>query len=246
MSAPATEAWVFDLDGTLVESRLRLYGAYVKVATEFGLRVLSPAELRAEIDDRTLEATLGLERERAEVVLAEWYAAFTENTPASPPFAGASDALRACGRLGARIAIATARPTPADVVRAELNEVGLGSLVDIVVTSESVGSPPSSSGNGTVLAGYMTKTRQIEAALSALDVAPTRAAMVSDEPADLVDAAQLGVSRRVGVLSGTSDAEAFTAIGAEALASVADLPRVLGVEGWPLRLGPAVARGRER
>jgi phosphoglycolate phosphatase-like HAD superfamily hydrolase len=244
MSARAAEAWVFDLDGTLVESRLRLYGAYVGVAGEFDLPVLSPSELRTAIHERTLEAKLGLDRPRAEVILAAWYAAFGANTPASPPFAGAADALRACSRTGARVAIATARPTPASVVSAELHEVGLGQLIDVISTTESVGGPLEQVEEmDTVLEGYLTKKRQIIAALEELDVPASRAAMASDEAFDLTEAAELGIPRLVGVLGGNSDRRAFAETRAQVLDSVADLPRALGVGGWPLRLGEAVSRG---
>jgi phosphoglycolate phosphatase-like HAD superfamily hydrolase len=164
--------------------------------------------------------------------------------PASPPLPGAADALRACARTGALIAIATARPTPASVVARELAEVGLGQLVDVVVTTESVGGPAEPiDADSPVLEGYLTKKRQIESALRELGVPAERAAIVSDEAFDLVEGAELGVPRLVGVLGGNSDHDAFDGTGARVLDSVADLPQALGVTGWPLRLGAAVSRG---
>lgn len=243
MSASPTDAWVFDLDGTLVDSRVRLYGAYVEVARRRGIPILSPAELRTAIDGRTLERDLGLqERQMAESVLRDWYAEFGRNTPASPALPGALDALRACARTGAGIAIATARPIPSATVRGELMEVGLGPLIDVIATTDSVGGAHSQGGE-TVLSGFLTKTRQIAAALSELGVPFGRAAMVSDEPSDLLDAASLGIGRLVGVESGGTERATLAATGASVLTSVAELPATLGVAGWPGRLAEAARPG---
>lgn len=240
MSSLPIEAWVFDLDGTLVDSRARLYGAYVEVAATAGIPVLSPVELRAAVEKRTLERELGLDGDAAARLLTDWYRAFGNNTPASPAFDGAADALRACARLGARIAISTARPMPPEHVLDELAEVGLASLVDVVTTTESVGGPILPD-DGTLLSGYLAKARQTRAALDELGVEAHRAAMVSDEPSDLLEAAELGFGRLVGVTTGGTPASDFGLSHAIVLPSVADLAGTVGADGWPLRLADAAA-----
>jgi phosphoglycolate phosphatase-like HAD superfamily hydrolase len=231
LQGAAIDAWILDLDGTLVDSRIRLYGAFLEAAADWGLPPLSPAALRAAIDGRRLERDLGLADEHADGFLECWYDAFAANQPASPAIKGADEALRACVRHGARTAIATSRPSSAEEVRSEIAEVGLANAIDHVVTLGSVGPPDPAARDahgGSALAGYLVKRRQIAAAIHDLGVDPARAAMVSDEGSDLQDAAAEGVAILVGVLSGGNPAESFTGTGALLLDSIAGLPAALG------------------
>jgi len=230
LAGVAIDAWILDLDGTLVDSRIRLYGAFLEAAAEWGLPPLSPAGLRAAIGRRRLERDLGLADEHADGFLERWHELFAANRPASPAIRGAADAVRALMRHGARTAIATSRPSSPEEVREELAEVGLGEVIDHVVTLGSVGTrDPAGRAHGvSALAGYLVKRRQIASAIADLGVDPARCGMVSDEGSDLTDAAAEGVAVRVGVLSGGNPAESFAGTGALLMDSIAGLPAALG------------------
>ena len=208
------DALVFDLDGTLVDSRIDFALmrertlAYLQgrgldttpVGGELVLEMIAwgQEQLPPEEGDRYREET------RRILFEVEHHHAETADL-----FPGVREALRQARESGLRLGIITRSSHPyADQILARHPLP-----VTVVITRDELG-----------IAELKPRPEQLWLALRRLDVTPARALMVGDHPTDIACGVAAG-AHTAGVLTGTSDEARLRAVGAEILA--ADVPELV-------------------
>jgi len=193
-------AFLFDWDGTLVDSAAKSYRCYVKVFSAYGIEYDQAAFRRTYSPDwyRTYEQ-LGLPRERWDEADARWLECY--ETEPSALVRGAAQALERLEVLG--IARGLVSSGDATRVRRELDDLGVGRFF------------------GAVVCGGETPRRKphpepLLLALERLGVAPADAVYVGDSPEDVTMAKAAGAFS-VGIPGGFPNQEALAASGPDAL-----------------------------
>ncbi|MCW2991850.1 MAG: family hydrolase [Solirubrobacterales bacterium] len=195
-----TGAVLFDLDGTLVDSRAPVASCINDALVAHGLAPRDPAELHAFIGP-PLHATFVLlaGADLADRCVARFREVYRVRAPLETPvFAGVAELLGALA--GRPLAIATSKPQ--EVTDPLIDALGLRGHFAAVV------GPP--------LHRDDTKAQTIAQALRALGV--SEGAMVGDRSFDMLGAKANGL-RAIGALWGIGDEAELRAAGADALAA---------------------------
>lgn len=205
-------AFVFDVDGTLLDSHPGHWRAWDRTTRAYG-RSYSREEIEAHfgkttgaIADALLPHLDPAERARAGQRKAEF---FLEEVSSLSPFPGATEALAACKRSGRRACLASSNVRR--VIVRVVEAFGWAGLVDALVGLEDVerGKPD---------------PEVVLVAARKLGVTPDRCVVVGDSAYDVESAKAAGAVVVVGVLTGVHDRERLAAAGADVvLDSVADL-----------------------
>ena len=191
MTAP--RAFIFDLDGTLIDSRedltsavnyirgrfglSRVSSSEVMRHTDFGLRYLVEQTVVRNLPDADLDATLGGFR-------VHYRRHMLERTH---PYSGVPDALKQLARSGALLGVASNKPVR--LAREILSGLGLIHCFKAVIGPESVNN------------GNKTSARLFLAAAEALGAQPRDCLAVSDTDLD-IKAARAAKMRTCGVTWG--------------------------------------------
>jgi len=131
-----SDAWIFDLDGTLVDSHHAIKKHLVDVFEDFGLPPYSEIETRKLLGSslEKIIANLGVFGEIKEQVISEFRIRLNNSLAESHPiFPGAILLLGNLKKKGAKIAVATNKPT--EIAERVVSETQLGSYVDVVIGS---------------------------------------------------------------------------------------------------------------
>lgn len=212
-------AVLFDLDGTLVDSRARFANAYRDALAQYGFSSADDEEFLRRCTAGTLLSTLDLPELEWSIFWNLLMAAFVSEQETSEPFPGAIEAVRALSERGLRLAVVTGRGCAASQVENELRGAGFEELFDYVLSAGADQIEYLSS-------GAQTKKALFREACDLLARDPAECAYASDWPDDLEEAAGLGFTPVLGVTTGGYAASAFSAADL-VLASVADLPNAL-------------------
>jgi phosphoglycolate phosphatase len=193
-------AFLFDWDGTLVDSAAKSYRCYVRVFASYGIAYDAATFRRTYSPDwyRTYEQ-IGLPRERWNEADARWLECYDREPSSLVP--GATEAL---ARLSARgIARGLVSSGDARRVRRELEELGVGRFFGAVVCGgETVRRKPD--------------PEPLLLALSRLGVAPQDAVYIGDSPEDVAMARAAGAFA-VGIPGGFPNQDALLAARPDAL-----------------------------
>ena len=184
------ELVIFDLDGTLVEfPHDYLYRETYRIIDSLSFPRVEQCVLQSCFSSfdyfRFVE-----ESERDRFVEHFWRSFDHTNYPKPVPVAGALNLLKALSEHGLPIAIATARTSSEEKLRAELAVTGFLPFVSMIAPRHFND------------ANWMDKRCQINYICETLSIAPSGAVMVGDIPPDVISARQAGVGFTVAVLSG--------------------------------------------
>jgi phosphoglycolate phosphatase-like HAD superfamily hydrolase len=196
-------AWLFDLDGTLVESIERFYDAYCATLEEAELPGVHRQAFVEAYRAGTLATRLALGAEQRDAFWRRLMERFVESGRTARALPGVQEALARLSSAGCRIAVVTGRACSEEAVRADLQAIGVADHVDSVTTLGDV------AGLRLGAAGVVTKSHLLAQACAELDTAPEHAALVTDWPAELVEGLELGFALCVGVLTGGYRREDF-------------------------------------
>jgi phosphoglycolate phosphatase-like HAD superfamily hydrolase len=213
-------AVLLDLDGTLVDSRVRFAAAYRTALCDHGLPIADDGEFLERCTAGTLLSSLAISKSEWPAFWNALMAAFVSKQEQSEPIPGAIEAVRALSDRGFRLAVVTGRGCTARAVKDELRDAGFEELFDHVL---SVGGPDQVE---YLSSGAQTKQSLFREACNLLSRNAAECAYASDWPEDLDEAARFGLTPLVGVTTGGYAASAFS-VADVVLGSVADLPRVL-------------------
>jgi HAD superfamily hydrolase (TIGR01509 family) len=223
------KAFVFDWDGTLVDTLGQIYRANRDVLGRLGLP-FDEALYREHYnpDWRLMYQRLGVPIDKLEEAGERWLEAF-DPEHFGEPFPGAVDALARLREAGHELALVTAGDR--SVVTRQLEQSGLGELLVVRVFGDD-------------LPVHKPDPRPLRLALAELGVAdPAGAAYVGDAPDDMRMARSIGVEA-IGIASIVGHPDELEAAGASGVhASVAEwVDKVVGTAATGAVAAPA--RGR--
>lgn len=165
---------IWDLDGTLVDSRPWIEAAYRYAAENMGLPVLSTYPMCGELVDNSMK-TYGLDREKAVEFAGFYREYYSEHSRDVDLFDGAVDTLKALRRKGIATAVATMKAQPYAVK--QLKDIGIDGLFDHIT--------------GANFDGTRSKSQMIEDCIRAGDY--DEAYMIGDCPSDRKAAEEAGI-----------------------------------------------------
>src|SRR4051794_27768044 len=201
-----TEAALFDWDGTLLDSRDALLGAWhAATGTVLGTRFPATAEeeeLVFTMPGVQLFPRVGGDAERGAALAAAFREAYARTGEEVRAFPGVADMLRELRDAGVAIAVVTSKARG----RYDLDagRAGLAGLVDVAVCSEDT-------------EAHKPDPAPVLHAPDALGVAGGRAGMTGDTPVDIAAGAGAGATA-LGVAWGASGAQPLLDAGASAIA----------------------------
>lgn len=215
------QAVVFDLDGTLLDTSALYTEATKTTFPELGADgwVQFGRRIGQAIDHYGVPgcaSPLGIEEEVLRAWIRQWYLVPPE---VIQPFPDAASILTELSSAGVRCALNTNRPQEQVVVRELLQNYGLHSFLDPVVTSAMVGVKKPDP------AGLFEVCRLME-------VRPADCLFVGDSIADMQSGRNAGV-RTIGVTTGMFGREELLDHGAWLVVDcLADVCSVVGERGW--------------
>ena len=216
-----TDAALFDWDGTLLDSREALLGAW-QAATEEVLGKRFPAnadeeELVFTLPGSQLFPRVAGDPEAAARLTAAFQRAYESSGELVRAFPGVLEALGELRTAGVRIAVVTSKVRRRYDMDAR--RIGVQELIDVAVCQEDT-------------RAHKPDPAPVLHALRAMGVGPEAAVFVGDTPVDVAAAAAAG-TRVIGAAWGASGERALLDAGASAVVrdarELAEL--VLGVEG---------------
>lgn len=215
---------VFDIDGTLVDSRSSIHRACVDAARALGLPEPEYDRVRMIVGLSLHEAMRTLEPQLTDAELADYVAAFQasfrrlyESGHEEPLYPGAMDHLRRLHRDGWRLALATGQNR-----RGVARNLARQGWADLFLSSHCAEDGPGK-----------PDPAMLHAAMAACDADPARTVMIGDTAHDALMAVNAGV-HPLGVSWGFHTAEEQRAAGARHVAnSFAELDVVL--DGFAVR-----------
>lgn len=209
------KAALWDLDGTLLDSKLSIRETMNRVLAERGLPTFAKAELDALIGHplRDILATKTADRAAVEAMAHRYRAVYNESGWVTVRLApGLEDLVSGLRRRGVRTAVVTSKGQ--QETETLLADLGVAHLFDAVVGDDDV-------------RPLKPDPAPVREALRLLGVAPGDAAMVGDTMFDVAAALGAGVAC-VGVLWGTHDRATLLGAGAAAVArDAAELEKAL-------------------
>jgi len=201
-----TDAALFDWDGTLLDSREALLGAWHS-ATERVLGRRFPAdaqerELVFTLPGVKLFARIARDADQTAELQAAFQEAYEQTSEALRPFPGIPALLAELRDAGVAIGVVTSKARRR--YEADARRIGVDGLVDVAVCVEDT-------------SAHKPDPEPILHALAALGVAPGRAIMAGDTPVDLAAGTAAGTAV-VGVAWGNSGEGPLHDAGATAIA----------------------------
>jgi HAD superfamily hydrolase (TIGR01509 family) len=208
---PKLKAILFDLDGTLRDTRVAIYEALEQVFKTLGLPVPTQLELAPYIHH------YGAGHEQfapgvAKKTFGRTYGAHLDKQlPDVRLYEHAKQILQQLHDAGYKIAIVTAAPH----AREETARYNIGNYIDTFVTASDVAKPK-------------PDPESVNLALKRLNVAPVRAVMIGDMTTDIQAGRAAGLAAVVGITHGFSDKESLVAAEADhVIGSLDELSAVL-------------------
>lgn len=211
-----TDAALFDWDGTLLDSRGALLGAW-HVATGEVLGRCFPQDAE---DERLVFTLPGVELfprvagsvERGVEVAEVFQRAYEETSRRIRVFMGVAELLGDLRRAGVLIGVVTSKARPR--FEADAERIGLTGLIDVATCAGDT-------------AEHKPDPAPVRHALKALGVEPSRAVMVGDTPVDIAAGRAAGTTA-VGVAWGPIGTDGLIEAGAVAVAQdIDELARIV-------------------
>lgn len=207
-------AIVFDLDGTLLDTRERVFWQFETLTKEFDGAPAARSEIAAAMHGTTDEVIRSLVKnesvpfESLQKRLAELY---SQSVSQLQLYSGVGELLPILRRIGVQLAAVTAGD---ERELHALDQMGIRNYFGIVVHSGFVTNPkPHPEG--------------VQLALRHLGVAPQYAAMVGDTPADIVAGKRAGLAKTIAITHGFGEFDDL--IKEQPTHVVDDIPSILDV-----------------
>jgi HAD superfamily hydrolase (TIGR01509 family) len=195
---PKLKAILFDLDGTLRDTRVAIYEALEQVFKTLELPSPTQAELAPYVHHHSAvheQFAPGVARK----AFGRAYGAHLDKQlPSVQLYEHAEQLLQQLHDAGYKVGIVTAAP----YAREETARYNIGNYIDTFVTASDVVKPK-------------PDPESVNLALKRLNVAPVRAVMIGDMAADIQAGHAAGLAAVVGITHGFSDKESLVAAGAD-------------------------------
>jgi pyrophosphatase PpaX len=205
------KAVLFDLDGTLRDTREVIYPALQETVEKHSGAAPSPEQLRPHVHHHTAVHKAFADSVRLETFANDFGVKIEQHRHKTQAYGHADTVIRTLHTRGYRLAIVSSATTAV----AYLDSVGLLAFFEVIV-------------GGQDTTEHKPHPEPVEQALTRLKLAPADAVMVGDLPADIQAAKAAGVAVTVGVTHGFGTRELLQQAGADyILESLAELPSVL-------------------
>ncbi|MEM2906733.1 MAG: HAD family hydrolase [Candidatus Odinarchaeota archaeon] len=212
--------FIFDLDGTLIDTSDRFYNVFMFLAEKYGLPKVSRDEFRLLYKSNQLGGLILQVKQRFLPEFLRIYHEFKGDS--EQPFEGVREALKLLKDRNYILSVVTGRIIEAELVRQELQLHGLADLLDEVLANNF--SEESSSGDEA-----LQKVYEFKNLLGKYGVKPVECVVVGDYVLDIVSGKKLGCWT-IGVLTGGLDYSILKQAEPDAiLPSVRDIPRLLKI-----------------
>ncbi len=207
------QAVIFDLDGTLIDSRDGIFWQYQKLTEEFDGAPASSEEIAAAMHGtpETIIRTLVKNTDVPfETIVARHAVLWQQSASLHHLYPGVEDLLIILKRLGKNVGVVTASDQRAADF---LKQQGVHEHFDVIVTGlDNVQPKPHPEG--------------VQAVLQKLGVAPHEAVMIGDTPADILAGKRAG-TKTVGMTHGFTSLQTLQSVEPDFI--VHDIPSLLDV-----------------
>ncbi|MCD6368218.1 MAG: HAD family hydrolase [Thermoproteales archaeon] len=210
------KAVIFDLDQTLINSIERFYAVFIDTLKHFGGSTIGWDVFIESYAKDALNSFIprGIE---AKEFWDYFLSHYDECEVKSRVIEGAEDTLRFLKQRGVYVIVVTGRKTPPRKVKEELEELGLGRMVDEVYTAEELDD----------IAVDFSKKPLLVKAMKKFKINPDECVFVGDYKPDMRVGKELGVYT-IGVLTGHETRCSLRKAGADiVIDSIKDLPELL-------------------
>lgn len=196
------KAVIFDLDGTLLDTKWRFYKVFNKTLRKFGLRPIDRKLFLNLYRHDELGHLLFLSERKREEKLFEFWTIFlkdfqTHALTNDRLIPGVREVLFALSKKGVPIAVTTGRISSPSAIKKELDRFEIGKFVDVIVTKEET------LPTATEVDHYIRRDADVKKAAERLGVPIQDCLFVCDYILDVRSVKTLGVKTLV-VLSGSS------------------------------------------
>ena len=224
---------LFDLDGTLIDSKERFYESYAQALADFELPPISREAFERHYHLDELSRRLPEGRALREDFWHRFLKNLTDtNHETQFPIAGVKDALARLREGGYVMAVATARLCPEASVRSELDHLGMLSFFEEVLSHDRVAEK-----EGWDAADSTSKQMIIEEGAALLGLPASQTAFIGDWTVDIRSAKAAGCGMTIAVLSSGFKREILERESPDAIIdSAAELPDLLATT--PDMVGP--------
>ncbi len=211
--------FIFDLDGTLIDTSDRFYNVFMFLAEKYGLKKISRDEFRVLYKNNRLGDIILQVKQR---FLPEFLQIYHEFKGADEkPFEGVVEALKLLKYRKYLLSVVTGRIIDSELVRLELEKHGLNGLFDEILAnnlySKSTGEEA------------LQKTRSFKLLIEKFNIKPEECVVVGDYVTDILSGKRLGCWT-IGVLSGGLDYNILRSVHPDAIVlSVKDIPSLLKI-----------------
>jgi HAD superfamily hydrolase (TIGR01509 family) len=208
------QAIIFDLDGTLLDSRERIFWQFEELTREFDGAPASRTDIAAAMPGTVEEIVSRLVKNDTvprEVLLARQETLHQESMGQLRLYPGVQELLPILRRIGIRMA---AVGTGSSKVTQHLELTGIRNYFDLVITDEHV-------------KNHHPHPEGIELIIKNLGVKPEQTTFVGDTIADIIAAKRANLAKTIAITHGFERAEALRAANPTHL--VEDIPSVLDV-----------------
>lgn len=192
MTKSKIKAVLFDLDGTLIDTRKRFYLVFKELLEEFSSHSINPVRFRELYSKNELDKILiGIKHKFIPEFLRR-YQHFS--IPSEKPLDGVRETLRTLKQKSLKIGVVTGRISPFERVLLELARHDLSQYIDVIITKlPFIDSYP--------VDHLLWKTNEIREAAKKLKVRPSECLLVGDHVYDILSGKAVGAST-IAVLTG--------------------------------------------
>lgn len=176
-------AILFDLDGTLIDTKKRFYAVFKGLLEEFSLPSIDSVRFRELYSKNELDKITAKIKHRFLPEFLRRYQYFS--VPSERPFRGVKETLRMLKKDGYKIGVVTGRISPFEKVLLELARHDLSQYVDVIVTKLSFA-------DSYPVDNLLWKIDEIRAAANKLKVKPSECLFVGDHLYDILSGKAVG------------------------------------------------------
>ncbi|MHA1409577.1 MAG: HAD family hydrolase [Candidatus Odinarchaeia archaeon] len=213
--------FVFDLDGTLIDTSERFYKVFSYLAEKYNLPKISKEEFIELYRKNKLSNFILSVKQKFLPEFLRLYQSFKSMN--ERPFKGVRAALEKLKANGYILAVVTGRITDSKFVENELDKHGLLRFIDDVLTN-------SAGGNNTdAYNSFLFKIDNLKKLMLKYRVKPENCVVVGDYTADIISGKKIGC-KTIAVLTGGTDYEILKKLEPDfILKGVSDIPLLLKI-----------------